>query len=172
MSWSRIVALVAGAALLAAWFAAANSTRTRLPPAPAAVMAPDPELQAVRHLLQQTTRLSGAMQAMAAPRTPARNPFQFGSAASQDDVPATPPAGPRPAALAPPPAPSFELEGIATNRQAGRPVLTAIISGDGQLFLVKIGDQVTSRYRVAGLSAGEVVLDDSTGGPPLHLRLR
>ena len=37
---------------------------------------------------------------------------------------------------------------------------TAIISGDGQLFMVKEGEKVTPRYRVAKISADVVELLD------------
>ncbi|HVB38308.1 MAG TPA: hypothetical protein VND92_07210 [Vicinamibacterales bacterium] len=177
MSPARTIALVAGAGLLAAWLAAASGARQPVPEAPAPPAAPDPQLQKVQQLLEQTTRLRDAMQAMATPRTPERNPFEFAGTPAparadreRDDARA---AAGRPA-LTPPaaPSPALALEGIASSTGGGSPALTAIIGGAGQLFLVKVGDLVTGRYRVTAVSAGEVDLADLQGGPPLRLTLR
>ncbi|MDE3155501.1 MAG: hypothetical protein KGN76_10390, partial [Acidobacteriota bacterium] len=80
----------------------------------------------------------------------------------------------RVAALAPAaaPAPTFDLEGIARRAAGGTSGLTAIIGGAGQLFLVRVGDLVTGRYRVSAISPGTVELQDLQGGPPLTLTLR
>ncbi|MDE3155616.1 MAG: hypothetical protein KGN76_10970, partial [Acidobacteriota bacterium] len=85
MSPSRIVALVAGAGLLAAWLAAASGARQPLEEAPVPAPAADPQLQKVQQLLEQTTRLGDAMRAMAAPRPHERNPFEFGRPAARRD---------------------------------------------------------------------------------------
>ncbi len=175
MSPARTISLVAGAGLLAAWLAAASGAR---PPAPAITMPPpasDRQLQKVEHLLEETRHLRDAMQGMAMPRAQARNPFEFARPAAPEpdrgpagrdgtSAPATVPAA------APPPA--FTLEGIAQSADRGSAALTAIIGGDGQLFLVKVGDLVTGRYRVAAVSSGEVDLQDLQGGPTLRLQLR
>jgi hypothetical protein len=51
-------------------------------------------------------------------------------------------------------------------------VRTAIISGFGDIFLVKEGDSVTLRYRVAKISPDAVELTDLTDNTPLRLALR
>ncbi len=52
------------------------------------------------------------------------------------------------------------------------PVRTAIVSAPGQLFLVKEGQNVTLRYRVAKISADVVELTDLGNGATLRLALK
>jgi hypothetical protein len=60
-------------------------------------------------------------------------------------------------------APALKLVGIADDRQPGAE-RTAIISGDdGQLFLVKAGDAVTARYKVARVADDSADLVDAAG---------
>jgi len=66
----------------------------------------------------------------------------------------------------------LKLEGLAENNGDHGPVRTAIISGFGDFFLVKEGDSVTSRYRVAKISPDAVELTDLTDNTPLRLALR
>src|SRR5690348_441755 len=166
MTSSRTVGIVVGAGLLAAWFAAANGSRPAAPPLPPVSAAPDPQLREVQHLLEQTNQLHGAVTAMAAPRPQIRNLFQFGMSNGSDRE-----AGEHRAALGPVPAaapPALDLEGIADDGKGG---LTAIIGGEGRLFLARPGDQVTSRYRVRTIGQGTVELEDLSGGPALKLTL-
>jgi hypothetical protein len=66
----------------------------------------------------------------------------------------------------------LKLEGLAEDRGDQGPIRTAIISGFGDLYLVKEGDSVTSRYRVAKISPDAVELTDLTDNTPLRLALR
>lgn len=176
---SRAVTIVVGAGLLAAWFAAANGSRPAAPPAAIRTPPPDPQLQQIQHLLEETNRLHGALESMAAPRQPARNPFQFDAGGARSGAPADAASGPSasgptearasgPAPTEPAP-PVLNLEGIADD---GQGALTAMIADGGQLFLVRAGDLVTPRYRVKSVSAGAVELEDLTGGPMLRLKMR
>jgi hypothetical protein len=70
-----------------------------------------------------------------------------------------------------PPSP-LKLSGIAEDPGADGPVRTAIISGQGQLFLVKEGEMVTTRYRVAKISADGVELVDVGTNATLRLVMR
>jgi hypothetical protein len=76
-----------------------------------------------------------------------------------------------PAAFAPP-QPSLKLAGIGEDEGADGPVRIAFISGEGQLFMVKEGEMVTSRYRVAHISAEVVELEDLATNTPRRLALR
>ena len=80
-----------------------------------------------------------------------------------------------------PPIALFKLIGVAEDSSPagsgdlngrGETTRTAIISGQGQLYLVKEGDTVAWIYRVGRLSADGVELLDSTGGPTLRLFLQ
>ena len=158
-----IVGVVAGA--LAAWLAAAATSGTRqivLPAAPrtSAVDASGAELAA------EIARLHDRLHPTTAPQQPARNLFEFTLRAAPIPAPdrvadAAPAVAREPAAESPDPA--LTLIGVAED--AG--VRTAIISGRGQLFLVKEGDLVGERYRVAHVGTDAVDLE-----PSLHLALK
>jgi hypothetical protein len=82
-------------------------------------------------------------------------------------------------AVAVPPQPALKLVGIAEDTSAAsddadnkKLVRTAIISGEGQLFLVKEGESVTTRYRVAKISADVVELTDLGIGATRRLALK
>jgi hypothetical protein len=66
----------------------------------------------------------------------------------------------------------LKLEGLAEDRGDQGPVRTAIISGFGDIFLVKEGDHVTLRYTVAKISPDAVELTDLTDNTALRLALR
>jgi hypothetical protein len=66
----------------------------------------------------------------------------------------------------------FKLIGVAEDAGPDGPKRTAIISGQGQLYMVKEGETVAWIYRVGRLSADGVELVDTTGGPPLRLFLK
>jgi hypothetical protein len=72
-----------------------------------------------------------------------------------------------------PPQPSLKLAGIAEDIDAdGTPQRTAIISGEGQLYMAKEGESVTVRYRVTKISADVVELMDLATQTPRRLALR
>ena len=68
--------------------------------------------------------------------------------------------------------PLLKLSGIAEDAAPDGPVRTAIISAFGQLFLVKEGENVTERYRVARISSDVVELIDLADGTTFRLALR
>ena len=108
----------------------------------------------------------------AAPGRAARDIFAF----KRRTLPGPPIASNAPlatvAAPVQPPLALFKLIGVAEDAGAGGVIRTAIISGQGQLYLVKEGETVASIYRVGMLSADSVELLDSTGGPVVRLALK
>jgi hypothetical protein len=76
------------------------------------------------------------------------------------------------APAATPAPPPFKLAGIAEDPGANGPVRTAILSGGGQVYLVKEGENVTSRYRVTRIAADVVELTDVTDGTTRRLALK
>jgi hypothetical protein len=94
----------------------------------------------------------------------------------------------RPAPPVAPPAPAAGLLGAAADGQPGLALFkligvaedpgpegvsrTAIISGQGQLYMVKEGETVAWVYRVGRMSGESVELLDTTGGAPLVLFLK
>src|SRR5262245_50090847 len=97
----------------------------------------------------------------------AGKPSSAASAPSAAPIPVAPAAAPPPVAVQP-----LRLEGLAEDQGDQGVVRTAIISGFGDIFLVKEGDSVTSRYRVAKISPDAVELTDLTNDTPVRLALR
>src|SRR5439155_4678388 len=123
-------------------------------------------------LAAEIARLHERLRPDTTPRQPARNLFVFGAARTRHEPAAPKPALSEAVALpiaAPPP---FKLIGIAEDAGADGPVRTAIVSAPGQVFLVKEGQNVTLRYRVAKISADVIELTDLGDGSVLRLALR
>ena len=75
-------------------------------------------------------------------------------------------------APAPVPLPPLKLAGIAEDAGPDGPVRIAIVSGEGQLFMVKEGETVTPRYRVTKISADVIELTDVVDNSVRRLALR
>ena len=125
-------------------------------------------------LAVEIERLHERLAPATAPRSPGRNLFTFRAAAVRPLATALP--APRAAitesAPAPIALPPLKLSGIAEDAGADGPVRIAFIAGDGQLFMVKEGETVTPRYRVAKISADVVELTDVVDGSIRRLALR
>jgi hypothetical protein len=93
-------------------------------------------------------------------RPSTRNPFRFGKVvgSAKPHSAAVAPGVAAPETLVPPP-PSFALAGIATEGLTR----TAIISGGGQLYLVKEGETVAEGYRVVKIESDAATLQDEAG---------
>jgi hypothetical protein len=162
------IVLVGGA--LAAWFAGAATSNRALPapiiPKPAAIDASGAALAT------EIARLHERLRPSTTPRTPSRNLFAFRAA------PVAPPAAPRAALtetpLVPqaPPMPALKLAGVSEDPGEAGPVRQAFISGEGQLFIVKEGETVTARYRVAKISPDVVELIDLGDNTTRRLALK
>ena len=90
-------------------------------------------------------------------------------------APSPAPAGPLLTAAGQGPQPSvarLRLIGVAEDAGPEGPIRTAIISGQGQLYLAKEGETVASIYRVGTMSSDSVELIDGTGGPGVRLLLQ
>ncbi len=100
------------------------------------------------------------------PRGSARNPFRF--IAPRTDADGGDRAGSRPSAavLEPtlpsaPSLPSLTLSGVAEKVTPGGLVRTAVITSDGQIYLVGEGDSVGGRYTVVAIDREAVILRDT-----------
>jgi hypothetical protein len=120
-------------------------------------------------LAAEIARLHERLRPDATPRQPGRNLFAFTARSA--------PPAPRPALSeavldAPIAAPPFKLIGVAEDTGPEGPVRTAIVATPGQMFLVREGETVTTRYRVARIAADVVELIDAIDGSTLRLALR
>ncbi|MCU1385206.1 MAG: hypothetical protein JWL71_3903 [Acidobacteria bacterium] len=173
MDLKRTTIVVAVGAALIAWLAGAATSN---PPMPLATAVHQSSIDTRgAELASEIARLHERLAPTVTPRSPARNLFAFRAAAAR---PAVMPVGaaPRPALTELKPAaaalPALKLSGIAEDPGADGPVRIAFISGEGQLFMVKEGETVTSRYRVAKISADVVELTDVIDNSARRLALR
>jgi hypothetical protein len=167
MSLKRKTIIFVSAAALAAWFSAAMTPGR--PPAASITIRSTPIDAKGAVLAGEIERLHERLRPDVAPREATRNPFVFRSAQR-------PPSALRVGATVAIEAPRLRLTlaGIAEDpgrpndagnvgRLGGAPVRTAIIAGNGQVFLAKEGDTVTDRdveYKIGKVSADSVEIID------------
>jgi hypothetical protein len=173
MNLKRTASITCVGGALAAWLAgAATSNHAVLAPI---VDVPQPIDARGAELAKEIARLHERLRPTSTPRQPGRNLFAFRAGLSRA-LPPTAPVAPPAIVEAPPTAPAepaLKLSGIAEDADGdGAPVRTAIIAGDGQLFMVKEGENVTSRYRVARISTDVVELTDLTSGISRRLAMK
>jgi hypothetical protein len=173
MNLKRTATITVGGGALAAWLAgAATSSRSIAPPS----VAPAAPIEARgAELANEIAKLHERLRPTATPRQPGRNLFIYHAAAPRAAAPTAPAPTPALTEALPaftPPQPSLKLAGIAEDAGADGPVRIAFISGDGQLFMVKEGENVTPRYRVTRISADVVELMDLGTNTPRRLALR
>ena len=174
MNLKRTATIAVTGGALIAWLAAAATSNREIAPPPRVVTLPI-DLRGAE-LASEITRLHERLRPDAPPADSGRNLFTFRAAAIRR-LPAPAPApAPMPAlsealpqALA---QPALKLAGIAEDAGPNGPVRTAIISGEGQLFMVKEGESVTTRYRVVKISADVVELSDQNDHTTRRLALR
>jgi hypothetical protein len=171
MNLKRTATIAAVGATLIAWLAGAATSNHPIPP-----------ITVVQHtnlekrgeeLAVEIERLHERLAPAVAPSAPGRNLFTFRAIPVR---PAAVPEAPRVALteLAPAPIalPALKLAGIAEDDGTDGPVRIAFISGGGQLFMVKEGDQVTPRYSVAKISVDVVELTDAIDNSVRRLALK
>jgi hypothetical protein len=180
MALKRTTIVVAGGAAFAAWLSAAITPGR--PIAPVAAIAPAPVDASGAALAGEIARLRERLRPEPAPSQPARNPFTFQStrsaAAPIVPAPAAKDTGVAAAAVdVDVPRLRLTLAGIAEDPapDGGAPVRTAIVSGNGQVFLAKEGDTVTDRgveYRIGRISADSAELVDLRDSTVRRLTLK
>jgi hypothetical protein len=172
MDVKRTTTMVVVGAALVAWLAGAATSNHAIPTT--AVVQQSAVEKSGAELAVEIERLHERLAPSVVPSVPGRNLFMFHAAAPARA--AAPPPAPRPAIteLAVPPIalPPLKLSGIAEDPGADGPIRVAFISGEGQLFMVKEGETVTPRYRVAKISADVVELTDIIDNSVRRLALR
>lgn len=178
MTPRRAAAWIGGALLMAAWLASAAGSvwqTSDMPESPRPVETSGTESLAA-DVQAQAARLKERLATAPAPQQPSRNPFAF-----------APRATPRPSreaaaierpVLEPVPEPVLSepplaLIGIAEDRVAEGVARTAIISAEpDELFMVRAGEILGGRYRVAAVGSDSVELTDLVTGALRRLALR
>ena len=172
------IIFVAGVAL-AAWLSAAMTPGR--PPAVSHDIRPAPIDASGAMLVTEIERLRERLRPEATPREGSRNPFVFRfteHAGARSRLAATAEKGASTADVAAaPPRLRLSLAGLAEDSDpaGGGLVRTAIISGNGQVFLVKEGDAVTDRgvvFTVVKISADSAELADPRDGSTQRLTLK
>ena len=172
MNVKRTVMIGAAGGAVAVWIAAAATSNTR-PVAPVLPVKTNVVDQSGAELAVEVRRLHERLRPSDTPLH-SRDLFRYvakparPSASTAVAAPVAPPPEQPPAATVAP----LKLEGLAEDHGDQGAVRTAIISGFGDIFLVKEGDNVTLRYRVAKISTDAVELTDLTDNSPLRLALR
>jgi hypothetical protein len=171
----RTVTIVVGGVALVAWLAGAATSNHAIP---AVIATPHAPIEARgAELATEIARLQERLRPSNTPRQPGRNLFAFRAGAQRASVPpipvTTPPPAPSESMPLVPALPALKLAGIAEDPGPEDTMLrTAIISGEGQLYLVKEGENVTMRYRVTQISQDVVELLDLVDGSTRRLALR
>ena len=172
MNVKRTVMIGAAGGAVAVWIAAAATSNTR-PVAPVVPVKTNVVDRSGAELAVEVRRLHERLRPNDTPLH-SRDLFRYVAkplrpASPAVAAPEAPPAEQPPAAVTVAP---LKLEGLAEDHGDQGAVRTAIISGFGDIFLVKEGDNVTLRYRVARISPDAVELTDLTDNTPLRLALR
>ena len=174
MNLRRTTTIVLAGAAIGAWLAGAATSNHRIPARP--ISQPRAIEARGAELASEIARLQERLRPTSTPRQPGRNLFSFRAGAPREPQQAFAPphALAEAAPLAPltPALPSLKLSGIAEDTEGDAPIRTAIISGEGQLYMVKEGEAVTPRYRVAKISADVVELVDLLDKSVRRLALR
>jgi hypothetical protein len=170
MQLTRLVLLgVAGGAIVV-WAAAAATS-----PSPQTAPTPPRVAQAPADSASLQSEIARLHERLRPDTTPLqqRDLFRYGGAPARTTPMVAAPADQVTLAPAPivPPAPVYKLIGLAEDQTADAVVRTAIISGRGEVFVVKVGDRVGDRYRVSRIAADVVELVDDSGSAPLRLPL-
>jgi hypothetical protein len=164
-------AALSGIALVGVWWVGAAPPQSE--PVPTArTTAPPPPVERLATEMQLRTDGLRDHGRLAPIPTGSRNPFRFAGEPPPSARLRAPKPTPAPVVPVTPPEPELRLIGVAENQAGDAIERTAIISGLGQLFLVKPGESVTSRYTVVAIGADAVELRDTETGQPRRIGLR
>jgi hypothetical protein len=174
MNVRRVVWFGVWALAIASWFASASTSGVRPPIAPLPPPKPAAIDWSVAALQSEVSRLHDRIGPTASPAG-SRDLFRFSARTPRRPLGAVPNRAPMAEAdVAPPvaPRPSLKLIGIAEDASADGIVRTAIVSGPGDVYLVKAGDTVAGQYRVEQVSTDAVQLTNIATAASTTLALR
>ena len=172
MNVRRVAWFGVSALAIATWFAAASTSGVRAPIVSVPPARPTALDRSSAVLQSEVARLHERIGPTVGPSR-SRDLFRFNVRAPQRPAPSS-----RPAAAVEPAAPvvalrpALKLIGIAEDTSESGVVRTAIVSGPGELFLVKAGELIAGRFHVDQVSADAVLLTDTTTSDSTTLALR
>jgi hypothetical protein len=179
----RAVAIVASTGMILTWLANAASPRpepagSQAPPRAVATgeVTPSESAALTFDMERETERLRHRLAASPGPARSGRDPFRFGErrvAMSPRRATAPPQYAEVPvtqvAVDVPPP---LRLIGVAERAAGETSTRTAVLSGESDVFLVGVGDQVLGRYTVVAVAAETIELSDASTGRVIRLALK
>lgn len=175
MNLRRVVWLGVSVLAVASWMASASTSGIRPPVAPLPPVKPGAVDRSMASLQTEIGRLHERLGPTAAP-TRSRDLFRFTTRAPRRPIVA-PDADAAIAAASTvvpqtPVRPSLTLIGVAEDVTPDGVVRTAIVSGLGDVFLVKVGDTIRLQYRIEQVSGDAVQIVDTTTATTTTLALR
>jgi hypothetical protein len=170
MNVKRTLTFAALGAVLAALFSSAATTGRRPAVSPAVQKITPVETNGAE-LAAEIARLRDRLRPRTPPERPSRNLFEFHAAPQPRAIDVAPPPASDNVIILPTALP-LRLVGVAEDEGPDGAVRTAIISGQGDLWLAKEGDEIARRYRVLHITADAVDLQDLNDGSLYPLQLR
>jgi hypothetical protein len=189
MKYAGVIVLIAGFAILASWLAAAGGVgpapvpssqaqagRVSVPAGGGTPPAPPGDNPIVTALQARAEQLRTYLAHPPPLRATARNPFRFADRQNAGAIPGRAPSGgagtPLSEGGSPGNVPVLALVGVAENGGPDGPTRTAIVSGLGQLFLVKEGEEIAGRFKVVRIGPDATSMIDQASGETFVLRLK
>jgi hypothetical protein len=169
MNLKRVLAIGVGGGAVAVWIASA-ATFVSPPEASLAPMTARAVETSGAQLAAEIAKLHERLRPTAVPLQ-TRDLFRYAARSATSSAVRVPAPAvvaierPAPAVVA------LKLIGIAEDSAAGNQIRTAIIAGFNDVFLVKEGETIATRYRVARVSSSAVELIDGTDESTLRLSL-
>ena len=164
--------LFGGTGLVVAWFAVPPAQTSGSHAEPTTSERPRTESSVTADLKVETSRLRSRVETQTALGPPPRNPFRFEEPRPPRVVRPSSPAVELPPAPVRPPVPTLSLVGIAENATPDGPARTAVVSGMGQLFLLKEGEQFGGMFRVLRIGAESVEILNTRDNLPVRIALK
>lgn len=171
MNLRRVVWFGVSALAFASWMASASGSGVRPPVAPLPPVKPAAIDRSMAALQTEIGHLHQRLGPTAAP-TRSRDLFRFTTRAPRRPVAAPPAAVADVSVPQQPVRPVLTLIGVAEDVTPDGVVRTAIVSGLGDVFLVKAGDTIRAQYRVEQVSGDAVQVVDTATTATTTLALR
>jgi len=172
VTW-KLYALLSGGAFVATYLVSAPGTLTPAQPrvqSAATTVSPrvtgDVDMQALADHLASRVRSDTSY------RAPTRNPFEFVEHRAAPKQVIAPRPIEAPPAFVPPPPPSINLTGIASDHVDGALQRTAIFSSPSGVMLAREGEMVGGLFRVVSIDEDAATLEQVSDGTKLRLSLR